>query len=1766
MPSMEEILITFLGRDEVSSVANNIASNTQSAMNGVSGEVSDMGNAYNSTFNQIDRGLSTLNMGMMNLSSMSGMVMRELGSYKSAMDWVYGTTSKEDTNKVLVGNMVQGAKNAEEAWDSLYTKIDQTTDASLTSMQDLIPAMNAFKSATQATPEQLENFVAEDMANFGAFVLAQTGSTQLSLTAMMDLSKGIRNQFNALDQYGVSKEALRATGKWQVDPDYSGKDWKGDPKDIEGYMEAVSEVIGSTDALMETNEGLNAQMGKMWSRAGKRIGHEMMPGLKSLKQMFIELDEETNGDLSTGVLRVALAIEEATNKAYQLNTLFDGMKNLGSVIKMIGGYFGIIDTGMQGSTLATQGNTQEVWANTEAVEANTLARMENAGIPVGGVPMGEGGVPTATTGTATETVEDVAMYTGADMATDALFTKRKNSGKKEAENVRKDINNLKTQRDNIQRAMDETEELVSSRDDLRNLIKRSTKGQLDDEFIDEFVDGVVVGGVDGIDDALNATYRYDKTAKNTSSPQLEASHQRLKKLLYDNKDKADEIADVVDETDTSGFFSKIESKLTAKRKRSPNFSKYLPSLRQDYDGWEEYLEQTPTQKIERGINNLKESYKKQNTAFSGLKDLAKSEDLSKGQKLDGLWGGLKSAFGGLKGGSKVAEEVVEGADAVDEVMDAGSKLATGSGKAGAIGAGMVEAEAGLSFMGLAEMGLSSAFTTLIVPTLAIAGVIAVLIPIIAGLAIEAMFFINIVAQFMEAMSFEEIDVDGAIEGLKSIAEAFAWLGVAMASMTFAGITTQLGMLVASLTTLVGGFEGAVTLLLTVAEEIRPLGEMEAIDDSVVKNLQNLGEALNNISLVMLSLVGLQLTKGLYTLLDGFSGFGLFGDAINKAKTEIQKAVDAINSFNFEGIDTSKVEKLKTVAEAIGSFSDAFSGLTKIRGDNAISDFISWLLDGGIFGQGGKSISEAFELAHQDIVDASNAIQKFTDVSDIDQTTVDRLSKVGEAIKGMGDAFEGLRKIRDDSNWDAMFDDGGVFQMFKGKHDIASALEQSKDSIVKISHSLKGLDGKLAKIPKNVGKRLQKVADTLTAMNNAMEQLKSLDEKGGKKQVKFQNYVSMIQTARKSLSDVSKQLSKFSDGKGRELVDMPEGLGGKFKQLAKTLENISTAIDSLSKIDTATEGGDKMKGYYKMIQSARKSLSDISKQLTLFSNGKGRELADIPEGLDTKIQAVATTLTGIATSIESLNKIKEVSGTDSANDFESYRTLIEGARVGLSEISNTLKSLGGTYEEGGLADVSTEVMTKTETIGKTLYNIALALENLKNIDNLFGTDSNNNFENYRTLIENAKGGLSEISNSLKLLNESYDNGGLADVSTELVGKLKNVTNTIKAVTTAMTEMQLLFDTLGGNGNNQNNGGGAKIQNPFINTEVQSGDGGATSNIENYKTTIQNSIASLQEVSGLLKDVNTEEFGQVGDVGSKINNVKSAISSLSNSATVMQSFPMVDGHVIGYKVGRAVTGLKRASTEMKNLNEGDRVEGISGIIENIKSSIDSLKSSLNGMSFGVEGTNIGTSLSKGVTSGLSGLSGRVTGAVGKASSAGASRGWTGGAYIAESMNRGFASAINLVDAVNTAMDEAIATIQSRAPELASASDSATVDFGDGGSGDSGSVGEGVSTDRDSGTGMAYIAQTTRGMLNSLNSSNLSQLNLNKFNQNRMNSVSNMNKNSTMGKGQQPVNIVVNEGAVQLDARNLTTKESRQVMINALEGLDMISGINLKGNPQK
>lgn len=321
MATAEEIMLTFFGKDEVSNVAKNIDKNVQS----MGSRALTAGNDINSGLLQVSSGLDSM------VSKVNG--------GKTAMDNIFGTSSKAETNSVLL-KMMSGTS---EAASKLNQHVDDVTNSSLVSMQSLIPAMNAFKTATGATDQQIYD-ATEAMAGFGTKVLAQTGSTELAETAMMDLSKGIKGACASLDQYGITVDALKNTGLWD-----------GDENDIEGYMAAVQQLTGDTKELMETNEGLDKQLEKQFSSAGKKLGNEFLPGIKDAKRALIDLNKATGGGLFAGMLGATAVVDTASTWGQTITNMANGVKNLQEGVGGLKSVWESVTSAVKGTEAAVEG-------------------------------------------------------------------------------------------------------------------------------------------------------------------------------------------------------------------------------------------------------------------------------------------------------------------------------------------------------------------------------------------------------------------------------------------------------------------------------------------------------------------------------------------------------------------------------------------------------------------------------------------------------------------------------------------------------------------------------------------------------------------------------------------------------------------------------------------------------------------------------------------------------------------------------------------------------------------------------------------------------------------------------------------------------------------------------------------------------------------------------------------------------------------------------------------------------------------------------------------------------------------------------------------------------------------------------------------------------------------------------------------------------------------------------------------------------------------
>ncbi len=189
-------------------------------------------------------------------------MMGMLGAFgiKSMSDVTTGVGMQNETNQLLLGKM--GAD---------YNTFDDATNKTLTSMQDLIPAMNAMYTSANLTADQVNN-TAETMATFGSYVKILTGSDILANSSMYYLSRAYHGEYRAVDQYGITDDSLKNTGLYQG---------AGSGDSYEHFMDAVQAVMGSQmDALMQTTQGQMAQVYKGFSRAGKQLSSYILPPLK----------------------------------------------------------------------------------------------------------------------------------------------------------------------------------------------------------------------------------------------------------------------------------------------------------------------------------------------------------------------------------------------------------------------------------------------------------------------------------------------------------------------------------------------------------------------------------------------------------------------------------------------------------------------------------------------------------------------------------------------------------------------------------------------------------------------------------------------------------------------------------------------------------------------------------------------------------------------------------------------------------------------------------------------------------------------------------------------------------------------------------------------------------------------------------------------------------------------------------------------------------------------------------------------------------------------------------------------------------------------------------------------------------------------------------------------------------------------------------------------------------------------------------------------
>lgn len=1030
MASMEELMLIFRAQDEVSSVTGQIDNNVQSMASSA------------------QAALASMTAGMANLSTVSDGLIGSLNSGKSASDIIFGNASKAETNKVLINNMT----STKEAAADLYDTVDKVTDSSLTSMQDLIPALNAFKAATGASDAEVKD-ITDDMANFGAAVLAQTGSTALAETAMMSLSKGIKGAFAALDQYGVSEDALKRTGKWS-----------GDEKDVRGFMEAVTEVMGSTKELMETNQGLDALIQKAFSRGGKKIGNEFLPVIKDVKRGFLDLDNALGGNLTASILAVGEGIDIMNSALFNVSTAVRGFEDISTGIKQLRSWIkgaGDVAEAANDATDAVKGmsNAMSTVGNAGEMGANVTG-MGAAGAEVASASKGEKAVEAGTD----------ALF-AADMLKD---TKSKN---KDYAKLKKELESSKKLQNEIGSSLDALSVFDSLPFNSGKASKPISKQLSDIGFFDDALfAGMEKFGAKGNKKAIQQYS--DVLLENMTSP-----IQTIEDLVKSNDGARKEAGKLLEELSPANTMLDEDTlKLWEKSERTATeaIGNHLTGFKEKITGAFSSIKDfdfkgtitAPFSKIATSIKNFSFGETLQNglkKGFGGLGDVAstisgklssfgtsikniKMPDIrgklnglnkSLSQSISGfsftdIFGGLKDKISGLRGATEVVSEI-------DDVVDGVEGVAEAAGAMGAAAPAMEAGAAGTEAAAAATTTLSGAFTSMIVPALALAAVVAIMIPIVAGIAAEAMLFIKLLGEFMQSLNFDSIDLKGSIEGIKQIATGLAWIGAAMLAMTGVSILVGINSMITLFTGITGPLKTASSALKEAAKELQSFGDVK-LDPSIATNLKTISDSLGAVSNAMGAMTWTNINTGISNWIAGVLNFSSISDGIGQAKDEIIKASSKLQEFSsLSPLPDSVAQNIQNVCNSLKSVGDAIGALRSIR------DGQNWdSLLGGLFG--GVDIQSALTNVKTDIEKAASALSTWT-ISDVPQDIGSKIQNVSNALGSLKSGLDSIKSVA--QSYDGGFVgwiQGGLF----GGTDIQGSIDKAINEINQVASKLAGI--------------------------------------------------------------------------------------------------------------------------------------------------------------------------------------------------------------------------------------------------------------------------------------------------------------------------------------------------------------------------------------------------------------------------------------------------------------------------------------------------------------------------------------------------------------------------------------------------------------------------------------------------------------------------------------------------------------------------------------
>ena len=533
--------------------------------------------------------------------------------------------------------------------------------------------------------------------------------------------------------------------------------------------------------------------------------------------------------------------------------------------------------------------------------------------------------------------------------------------------------------------------------------------------------------------------------------------------------------------------------------------------------------------------------------------------------------GLKNGFGTLGNvvsklpgiGSKFSIFAKE----TEEVV----QTASGTGK---LAGDASKASSGMKATSVSLKGIGQGAMSMLAPLLEIAIVVAVMIPVITALVAEMLLCIKGLQLLIDALDFDSIDLGGAVNGIKQVADALIQVGIAMGAMTFVSIMTGATLWINGLMSIINPVKTAGEMIKQASQELSNLG-LADIDPSVVDKIRKVSESLKAVGDAMGDLTGLTLNMamGNFATLGGL--LGNISTAVRTAREEIVNAGREISQIkDLPDIPQDVADKLKKIADSIKSVSDGFNALRKIRDDANWDAFT-----GGLFG--GQDIKTTLENVRRDLTDAGNVLSGLVNLPDIQEGGATKVTRIADATKMVGDALNVMRG--------ANIPDVVTLALMPVKIGVAKSVLQN------IGNQLNGLQT-LPMVQEGIAMKVNLIASNTQVVGNA---LSSMNGANIPDIVSLMMLPVRIALAKTVLVNIGNQLNGL-----QALPMVPEGIATKVNNVANGTRAVASAVSSIQGVPwIGPEAGVKIQ---MAVSAIKKAMSELSK----LNGGEGVNVAGV----------------------------------------------------------------------------------------------------------------------------------------------------------------------------------------------------------------------------------------------------------------------------------------------------------------------------------------------------------------------------------------------------------------------------------------------------------------------------------------------------------------------------------------------------------------------------